>query len=151
MPPFAFPGRARRMDRRSALLLAPGVLLAGCGLGRSAARFPPEVSGTVSSRERAALPPGAALRVTLYETRGASAAPTFIAEQTIPKPGAVPIRFRVAFPPSVIDARAGYALVARIEVEGTTVLANERPVPVLTLGNPAVVEIVVARVPAGAR
>lgn len=139
------------MNRRSALVLAPGVLLAGCGFGRGAAQFPPEVSGTVIYRERTALPPGAGLRVTLYETRGANAAPAFIAEQTIPKPGQVPIRFLVAYPPSVIDARAGYALVARIEVEGSTVLANERPVPVLTLGNPAVVEILVTRVPAGAR
>lgn len=139
------------MNRRSALVLAPGVVLAGCGFGRGAARFPPEVSGTVTYRERAALPPGAGLRVTLYETRGANAAPAFIAEQTIPKPGQVPIRFVVAYPPSVIDARAGYSLVARIEVEGSTVLANERPVPVLTLGNPAVVEILVTRVPAGSR
>jgi putative lipoprotein len=139
------------MNRRAALVLAPGVLLAGCGFGRSAARFPPEVSGTVAYRERAALPPGAELRVTLYETRGANAAPAFIAEQTIPKPGRFPIRFVVAYPPSVIDARAGYALVARVEVDGSTILANERPVPVLTLGNPAVVEILVTRVPAGSR
>lgn len=139
------------MHRRTALVLVPGALLAGCGFGRSPAQFPPEVSGTVTYRERVALPPGAGLRVTLYENRGATAAPTFIAEQTIPKPGPVPIRFRVAFPPSVIDARAGYSLVARIEVEGSTVFANERPVPVLTLGNPAAVEILVARVPAGSR
>ena len=139
------------MNRRTALVLAPGAMLAGCGFGRRAAPFPPEVSGTVAYHERAALPPGAGLRVTLYETRGANAAPTFIAEQTIPKPGQVPIRFRVAYPPSVIDARAGYSLVARVEVEGNTVLANERPVPVLTLGNPAVVEILVTRVPAGSR
>jgi putative lipoprotein len=139
------------MNRRSALVLAPGVLLAGCGFGRGGAQFPPEVSGTVTYRERPTLPPGAGLRVTLYETRGANAAPAFIAEQTIPKPGPFPVRFVVAYPPSVIDARAGYSLVARIEVEGSTVLANERPVPVLTLGNPAVVEILVTRVPAGSR
>jgi putative lipoprotein len=139
------------VNRRTALVLASGVLLSGCGLGRSAAQFPPEVGGTVTFRERMAVPPGAALRVTLYETRGAAAAPTFIAEQTIPKPGPVPIRFRVAFPPSVIDARAGYSLVARIEVDGTAVFANERPVPVLTLGNPAAVEILLTRVAASAR
>jgi uncharacterized lipoprotein YbaY len=139
------------VNRRAALLLAPGALLAGCGLGRSAAQFPPQVSGTVTYREGAALPPGAGLRVTLYESRGGNAAPTFIAEQTIPRPGPIPVRFRVAYPPSVIDARAGYSLVARLEVDGNAVYANERPVPVLTLGNPAVVEILVTRVPAGSR
>lgn len=140
------------MNRRTALVVASGALLAaGCGFGRGSAQFPPEVSGTVTFRERVALPPGAALRVTLYETRGASGAPTFIAEQTIPKPGPVPIRFRVAYPPSVIDARAGYALVARIEVDGNAVFANGQPVPVLTLGNPAVVEILVARTATGSR
>ena len=135
------------MDRRTALAVTGAVLLGACGFGRSGAGgdFPPEVTGTVTYRERFALPPDAELRVTLYETKGASAAPTFVAEQTIPRPGQVPLRFRVAFPPSVIDARAGYSLVARIEIGGRIVFVNERPVPVLTLGNPPQADIVVTR------
>jgi putative lipoprotein len=99
----------------------------------------------VTYRERFALPSDAELRVTLYETKGASAAPTFIAEQIVPRPGQVPMRFRVAFPPSVIDSRAGYTLVARIEIGGRLAFVNQQPVPVLTLGNPAVADIVVTR------
>ena len=135
------------MDRRTALAVTGATLLGACGFGRggAGAEFPPEVTGTVTYRERFALPPNAELRVTLYETKGASAAPTFIAEQTIPGPGQVPLRFRVAFPPSVIDARAGYTLVARIEIGGRIVFINERPAPVLTLGNPALADIVVTR------
>jgi putative lipoprotein len=128
-------------------------LLGACGFGRGGAggAFPPEVTGTVTYRERFALPPDAELRVTLYETKGAGATPTFVAEQTIPRPGQVPMRFRVAFPPSVIDARAGYVLVARIEIGGRIALVNEQPAPVLTHGNPPFADIIVTRAHADAR
>jgi putative lipoprotein len=129
------------------------VLLGACGFGRSGPEvsYPPEVTGSVTYRERFALPRDAELRVTLYETKGGDAAQTFIAEQTVPRPGQVPLRFRVAFPPSVIDPRASYSLVARIEIGAKTLFINERPVPVLTLGNPATVDIVVTRATGGAR
>jgi uncharacterized lipoprotein YbaY len=45
----------------------------------------------------------------------------------------------------VIDSRAGYTLVARIEIGGRLAFVNQQPVPVLTLGNPAVADIVVTR------
>lgn len=135
------------MKKRAALAAAGCLLIGACSFGSSGSgdSFPPEVTGTVTYRERFALPPDAELRVTLYETKGGEAAPTFIAEQTVPRPGQVPLRFRVAFPPSVIDARAGYSLVARIEIGARTLFINERPVPVLTLGNPATADIVVTR------
>lgn len=135
------------LERRAALAAVGSLLLGACGFGRGSpgGSFPPEVGGTVTYRERFALPPDAELRVTLYETKGAGAEPTFIAEQIVPRPGQVPLRFRVAFPPSVIDARAGYMLVARIEIGGRLAFVNERPVPVLTLGNPAMADIVVSR------
>lgn len=135
------------MERRAALAVAGGLLLGACGFrrGGGGGSFPPEVTGTVTYRERFALPPDAEMRVTLYETKDAGAAPTFIAEQIVPRPGQIPLRFRVAFPPSVIDARAGYMLVARIEIGGRLAFVNERPEPVLTQGNPSTVDIVVKR------
>ena len=141
------------MNRRAALGVGAATLLGACGFGRGGAggAFPPEVTGTVTYRERFALPPDAELRVTLYETKGAGATPTFVAEQTIPRPGQVPVRFRVAFPPSVIDARAGYVLVARIEIGGRIVFVNEQPAPVLTHGNPPLADIIVTRAHADAR
>jgi uncharacterized lipoprotein YbaY len=151
-PPF-FLQREVPVRRRTVLAAAAGLLLGACGFGRggSGGGFPPEVTGTVTYREHFVLPPDAELRVTLYETKGAAAEPTFIAEQIVPRPGSVPLRFRVAFPPSVIDARAGYTLVARIEIGGRLAFVNERPVPVLTLGNRPGADIVVTRAGAGAR
>jgi putative lipoprotein len=141
------------VDRRTAFAVMGAGLLGACGFGRGGpgAEFPPQVTGTVTYGERFTLPPDAELRVTLYETKGAGAAPTFVAEQTIPRPGQVPLRFRVAFPPSVIDARSGYVLVARIEIGARILFVNERPAPVLTLGNPPHAEIVVTRARAEAR
>jgi putative lipoprotein len=128
------------------LLLAAALALGACA-GRTPETFPGEVAGTVSYRERMALPPEAEVSVTLYETTGAAAEPRFVAAQLMRGPSGPPIRFRVAYPPGVIDARAGYTLVARIEVGGKLWFVNERPVPVLTLGNPARADIVVTRVP----
>jgi len=128
------------------LLLALALALAGCAR-RAAESFPGEVTGTVSYRERIALPPEAELSVTLYETTGAAAEPRFVAAQLMRLSAGPPARFRVAYPPGVIDARAGYTLVARIEVGGKLWFVNEQPVPVLTLGNPARADLVVTRVP----
>ena len=129
------------------LALAAAVALAGCAR-RPAESFPGEVTGTVSLRERIALPPEAELSVTLYETTGAAAEPKFVAAQLMRvPPGGPPVRFRIAYPPGVIDARAGYTLVARVEVGGKLRFVHERPVPVLTLGNPARADVVVPRVP----
>lgn len=135
------------MERRAALAAAGSLLVVACGFGRGGpgGSFPPEVTGTVTYHERFTLPPDAELRVTLYEAKGPAAAPTFIAEQIVPRARQVPLRFRVAFPPSVIEARAGYTLVARIEIGGRLAFVNERPVPVLTLGNPSTADIVVTR------
>lgn len=134
------------MDRRT-LILAGAAGLSGCGLWRREPRLPGEVSGTVTYAERFPLPVGAELRVTLYEsTRGGEA--RFVAEQVVYRVERVPVRFRIPIDARVIDRKAGYTLVARIENAGRLLFVNPRPAPVLTLGNPALLEIVVSRVPA---
>jgi putative lipoprotein len=109
------------------------------------------VSGTVFFRERVELPPAAELSVTLYETAAGADGPRFVAAQLVQAPPGPPMRFRVTYPPGVIDARAGYALVARIEVGGELWFANEQPVPVLTFGNPPYADILVTRAARPAR
>ena len=136
------------MLMRRATAIGVALALGGCGLfgSRSPETFPPEVTGTVTYRERFALPRDAELRVTLYETSQPGAEAKFIAEQIRPNPGQVPLKFRVSYPPSVITPQAGYSMVARIEIGGRLVFRNEQPVPVLTAGHPDRLEIQVTRV-----
>lgn len=132
-------------------VLALVLAASACG-GRPAPQsFPGEVSGTVFFRERVELPPAAELSVTLYEKTGAAAEPRFVAAQLVQGPPGPPMRFRITYPPNVIDPRAGYTLVARIEVGGELWFWNEQPVPVLTFGNPPYADIMVTRAPVPTR
>jgi putative lipoprotein len=138
---------------RAFLPVVSALVLAGCGLfGRGAAPeapLPAELTGTVGYRERIALPPDAQLRVRLEEVPRGDEPPQFIAETTIPRIGAPPVRFRMALDPRVIDPRRGYTLTARIEVGERLLLVNDPPMRVLTGGNPSRVDVLVT--PAGGR
>jgi putative lipoprotein len=132
---------------RSLFLALLAVSLSGCGFARSAppaAPIPPELTGTVTSRERIALAPDTQLRVRLEEIARAGAPPQFIAETTIPQVGPPPVRFRIALDPRVIDPRRTYTLTARLERGDQVLFVNDPPLRVLTGGNPAQVEIVVS-------
>lgn len=88
------------------------------------------------------------MRVTLYESTGPGTEPRFVAEQILYRAQRVPVRFRIPVDARVIDPKAGYTLVARIESGTKLLFVNQRPVPVLTFGNPATADIVVSRPPA---
>ena len=105
---------------------------------------PPELTGTVTYRERITLLPETQLRVRLEELPRGDAPPQFIAETTIPRIGQPPIRFRIALDPRVIDPKRLYTLTARIERGDALLLVNDPPLRVLTGGNPSQVEIVVS-------
>jgi uncharacterized lipoprotein YbaY len=130
-------------------LLALAAVLAGPGCAKRVGveqAFPGEVTGTVFYRESVSLPPEAELSVTLYEQAGGTAERRFVAAQLVQGPPGPPMRFRVAYPPGVIDPRAGYIVVARIEVGGKLWFENQEPVPVLTFGNPPRADVLVKRV-----
>lgn len=114
------------------------------GTSAPAAPIPPELTGTVSFRERIALAPDTQLRVRLEEISGGDAPPQFIAEITIPRIGTPPVRFRIALAPRVIDPKRAYTLTARIERWDRLLFVNDPPMRVLTGGNPSQVEIVVS-------
>jgi uncharacterized lipoprotein YbaY len=133
---------------RALLLAALALSVSACGFTRGpapAAPIPPELTGTVTYRERITLLPETQLRVRLEEVppRG-DAPPQFIAETTIPRIGQPPVRFRIALDPRVIDPKRAYTLTARIERGGELLLVNDPPVRVLTGGNPSHLEIVVS-------
>jgi uncharacterized lipoprotein YbaY len=106
------------------------------------------VTGTVTYRERIALPPSAVVQVSLQDVSRADAPATILGEQTIETAGRqVPIPFEIAYDPAAIDPRFRYAVRARITVDGQLMFTSTVANLVITSGNPSSdVEIVMQRV-----
>lgn len=107
------------------------------------------VTGTVTYRDRSALPRNSVVTVKLIDTSRADAAANVIAEQTIDPDGKqVPFAFTLDYKPSQINRRNRYSVRAEIKNRnGRLIYTNDTAVPVLTYGSPSSnVEIVVTRV-----
>lgn len=72
------------------------------------------ITGSVSYRERIALPPDAKLIVSLEDVSRADSSAVFIAQQTLQPKGQVPIAFNLRYLPSAIDRKNRYAVRAVI-------------------------------------
>jgi putative lipoprotein len=105
------------------------------------------VTGSVTYRERMALPPGATVTVRLQDVSRADAPAEVLAEQVIVPTTQVPIPFALRYDPARIDARHRYSVSARIEVDGKLWFMSDTHNGVLTDGGPTEVEVVVRRVP----
>ena len=112
----------------------------------------PTVSGTVTYRERMALPSGSILSVRLEDVSRQNAAAVLVAERTIPLAGQqVPIPFTLSYNAGAIKPNAQYAVRATIRAAGTPagpgqlLFTTTRSYPVITRGNPNVVTITVER------
>ena len=112
----------------------------------------PTLRGTVTYRERMALPAGAVLTVRLEDVsrQGAPAVP--VAERTIPLDGQqVPIPFTLSYNAGAIRENGDYAVRATIRAGGTSPGAGQllftttRRYAVITRGNPTVIQITVER------
>ncbi|MCB0158156.1 MAG: YbaY family lipoprotein, partial [Caldilineaceae bacterium] len=103
------------------------------------------VTGTVTYRQRSALPPDAVVRVQLIDVSLADAPAQVLGEQVITRPGQVPVPFAVAYNPDAIDSRNRYAVQAEIfDGDGNRLFRNTTTVPVITGDNPVTdVEVVV--------
>ena len=105
------------------------------------------VHGTVTYRERIALTPDATLIVQLRDTSLMDVASELIAEQVIPNPGQVPIRFEIAYESGSIDDRNTYSVQARItEADGRMAFINDTAYDVITRGNPTSIDMVLVLV-----
>jgi uncharacterized lipoprotein YbaY len=106
------------------------------------------VTGTVTYRERMALPPNAIVQVSLQDISRADAPATVLGTQQIPTGGRqVPIPYEIAYDPAAIDQRFTYSVRARITVDGQLWFTSTTATLVITRGNPTSdVEIVVQRV-----
>ena len=132
---------------RSALALLALVLLAGC----ASPAGPAQVTGTVTYRERIALPTGAVVRVTLLDVSLIDMPPRVIAQQELRPSQQVPIPFVLTFEPREIERGHRYGLRASIEdARGQPLWVSPAAEPVLTEGAPAAVELQVQRVAAAA-
>ena len=105
------------------------------------------VSGTVTYRERSALTPGATVTVQIRDTSLQDVASELIAEQVLPNPGQVPIRFEIPYASATIDPRNTYSISARIvEADGRLAFINDTAYDVITRGNPTNVDLVLVLV-----
>jgi len=104
------------------------------------------VVGTVSYRERIALPNNALVNVKIDEVSRADAASTVIAETTIETKGSqVPIPFEISYDPARIQQNASYAISAKVTVDGQLWFTTTTNVGVITRGNPTRADLLVAR------
>ena len=140
------------MKQLCALLL---FALAAAGCGTPETPLPPSapshkglLSGTVTYRERSALPPNALVTVRVWDALLPPSSAT-VGETKFIAQGQVPLPFELFFDPSLIQATHTYGARATISVEGVVWFQSETPVPVLTNGAPTVeVQLLVKRVAA---
>lgn len=102
-------------------LMLGGLLMPGAVAAEEVA-----ITGEVSYRERMALPPNAVLTVRLLDVSLADAPETVVGEQKIDPAGQVPIKFEIKFDSAVVQAKATYALQARIMVENQLWFINDQ-------------------------
>ena len=107
--------------------------------------LPGKLIGTVSYRERVALPPDAVVEVVLLDVSRMDVAATIITEQTIKPSGQVPIEFELVYDTGAIDPRMQYAVRATIKRRENYLFVTDRSYPVLTRGNSDRVDLVLVR------
>lgn len=142
------------------LILALSGILASCGGGSTQSTVssplpranvtPSTVRGTVSYRERIAMPPGAVLEVSLVDVSRADASATVVGNVVLDNPGNVPVAFEIPYDASAIDQRRSYTVRARILVDGQPRWASATAHPVLTQGNDDQVDIMLTATGEGA-
>ena len=126
------------------LLLAIFVVALGIDSVWSQGTAPGAVVGTVTYRQRVALPADAVVEVRLQDTSRADAAARTIGQTSIPTHGAqVPIPFRIDYDPAGIDPSHSYSVRATINVGGKLLFSSTTMYPVLTrgAGNEASIEV----------
>jgi putative lipoprotein len=107
---------------------------------------PATLSVTVFYRERIAMPPNAALIVTLADVSRADAPAETVESRRIEEPGNVPVDVELTYDRSIIDDGLTYAVRATIEVDGEMWWTSTQAHQVLTHGAPDHVEVMVSRV-----
>jgi putative lipoprotein len=124
-------------------------ILAAChtAAGTAPGRDSNRVTGSVTYRERIALPPHAVVHVEISDVSRLDAPAVVLSERDITGAGQVPIPFELPYDAAAIDPRRAYAVRARINVDGRLIFTTEAAVPVITRGHPERIEIVLRHLP----
>ena len=101
------------------------------------------VTGTVTYRQRIALPPGAVVEVSLLDVSRADNRGLVIDKHEIHPTTQVPIPFTLKYDPAQIDEMHSYAVQGRIMLDGKIWFTSTKRYAVITQGNPTRLEIVV--------
>jgi putative lipoprotein len=135
---------ARRSSTVGLILLAAS--WTGCALNPFSSGRENVVEGTVTYRERIALPPLALVEVKLLDP--ASNEPSeYVAATTVRTEGRqVPISFELPYDPNKILAEHTYVVRAAIRDADETLFTTNTIHPVITKGNPKKVELVLTKV-----
>jgi copper homeostasis protein (lipoprotein) len=120
-------------------------LLAALVAAPAAAQDIAILMGTVTYRERIALPPTAVVEVRLEDVSRANVAPV-IASMQIDQPGQVPVRFNLPYDPKTVSPAGRYAARATITDGKNVLFASTDTALVLTQGHGPRVDLVLARV-----
>jgi len=121
--------------------------LAGCSTAsvvpRTGGATSAQVSGTITYRERIALPPDAMVKVQLVDVSRADAPAVVLGEQLIEAAGKqVPLSFVIAYDPAGIDERMSYAVQVRIEAGDRLLFISDQHYAVITRGAPKHVDMI---------
>src|SRR5262245_32368350 len=101
------------------------------------------VTGTVTYRQRIAMPPGAVVEVSLLDAARADTTGVVIDKQELRPTTQVPIPFTLSYDPAQIDEKHSYTVQARIIVEGKLWFTTTKRHAVITQGNPTNLQVIV--------
>ena len=128
----------------AALIFVLPMLFAGCGSPSS-----PTLTGTVTYRQKIALPTDAGVNVSLQDISRADAPAIVLGQQTIETKGAqVPISFAIPYDSSKIDSTHSYSVRATIkDATGKMLFTSNTTTPVISRGNPTKnIEIILVQI-----
>lgn len=103
------------------------------------------VTGTVTYRERIALPPDAVVLVQLRDVSLMDVAAKLVSEQIIKPEHSVPIPFSLPYAAEDIDERMTYSVFASIRSGGRLLFISDRSYQVLTRGQSDHVELILVQ------
>jgi putative lipoprotein len=137
--------------RITTVLLALAALLAGCAGNKLSsgerAGLSGHLQGSVTYRERVALPIDARIIVRLEDVSRKDASGSFVAQQTLHPRTEVPVAFDLRYLPSAIDTTHRYALHASIvDAQDELLWISSEPTPILFTDGDKPVVVTVARV-----